>query len=88
LLILDEPTSNVDTESERLIQDALDRLMSARTTFVIAHQLTTIVGADKIVVIDDGRVRAVGTHTDLLERDTLYRKLYSIQFGDTASADE
>jgi len=80
ILILDEPTSNVDTESERLIQESLDRLMHGRTTFVIAHRLTTIVGATRIVVIENGRIRAVGSHAELFERDELYRKLYSIQF--------
>ena len=71
----------MDTQSERLIQDSLERLIHGRTTFVIAHRLTTIVGADKIVVIENGCVRAVGSHADLLRRDDLYRKLYGIQFN-------
>jgi subfamily B ATP-binding cassette protein MsbA len=81
ILILDEPTSSVDTESERLIQDSLDRLMKGRTTFVIAHRLSTILGADKIVVLDRGRVVGVGTHEQLMEGNDLYRRLYTVQFN-------
>ena len=88
ILILDEPTSSVDTESERLIQESLDHLMKARTTFVIAHRLTTVIGADKIVVLDDGRVLDTGTHEELLERNELYNKLYSVQFNYEAFKDQ
>ena len=80
LLLLDEPTSNVDTHSERLIQEALEKLVQARTTFVIAHRLSTILRADKIVLLDRGRVQAVGTHTQLLETSPLYAHLYRVQF--------
>ncbi|MBA2668081.1 MAG: ATP-binding cassette domain-containing protein [Trueperaceae bacterium] len=80
ILILDEATSSLDSESEALVQAALERLMVGRTTFVIAHRLSTVVGADRIVVIDDGRVVAQGTHDDLLRSDGLYRDLYRTQF--------
>ena len=80
ILILDEPTSNVDTESERLIQESLDRLMQGRTTLVIAHRLSTIIGADKIAVVDRGQIQDIGTHETLLQRNPLYNKLYSVQF--------
>ncbi|MBO8126141.1 MAG: ABC transporter ATP-binding protein [Firmicutes bacterium] len=81
ILILDEATSALDTESERLVQDALDRLMANRTTFVIAHRLSTIVNADRIVVLQDGRIVETGTHQELLEAGGLYHKLYQMQFS-------
>ena len=81
ILILDEATSALDTESERLVQDALDRLMVNRTTFVIAHRLSTIINADKIVVMENGRIKEVGRHQDLLDRNGLYKHFYDIQFG-------
>jgi len=80
ILLLDEPTSNVDTHSERLIQEAIERLMQNRTTFVIAHRLSTILRADKIVLLDRGRVQAEGTHAELLENSPLYAHLYRVQF--------
>jgi ATP-binding cassette, subfamily B, bacterial MsbA len=80
ILILDEATSQLDTESERLVQDAIDRLMQYRTVFVIAHRLATVQHADLIVVLDDGRVTQRGTHTGLLAQDGLYRRLYNLQF--------
>ncbi|MFC2028658.1 ABC transporter ATP-binding protein [Chloroflexota bacterium] len=80
ILILDEATSSVDTQTEMLIQEALERLMKGRTTIVIAHRLSTIRGADNIVVLEGNRIREMGTHDELLSlEDGLYRKLYSVQ---------
>jgi subfamily B ATP-binding cassette protein MsbA len=76
ILILDEATSSLDNESEGLVQEALERLMQGRTTFVIAHRLTTIVNADRIVVLGDGQVVEEGSHSQLMARDGLYRRLY------------
>ena len=78
ILILDEATSALDTESERLVQEALERLMSDRTTIVIAHRLSTIVNADMICVLQDGRIVEKGTHAELLELGGVYSKLYAI----------
>jgi subfamily B ATP-binding cassette protein MsbA len=80
LLLLDEATSSLDTESERLVQDALERLMRGRTVLVIAHRLSTVQRADTIVVLEGGRVAACGTHAQLIEQDGLYRRLYDLQF--------
>ena len=80
ILILDEATSALDTESEQMVQGALNNLMKNRTTFVIAHRLSTIIHADKIVVLESGRVAESGTHSELLARDGLYSKLHSMQF--------
>ena len=77
LLILDEATSALDNHSEALVQEALERLMAGRTTIVIAHRLTTVERADKIVVLDRGRVVEEGTHADLLARGGLYQRLYT-----------
>ena len=79
ILILDEATSSLDTESERLVQDALTKLMSNRTSIVIAHRLSTIVNADEILVINNGEIIERGKHTELLAMDGLYKKLHSIQ---------
>jgi ATP-binding cassette subfamily B protein len=81
IMILDEATSALDTESERLVQDALDKLMVNRTTFVIAHRLSTIINADKIVVMENGEIKEGGNHQELLKLNGLYRHLYEIQFG-------
>lgn len=81
IMILDEATSALDTESERLVQDALDKLMANRTTFVIAHRLSTIINADKIVVMENGEIKEIGNHKELLRLNGLYRHLYEIQFG-------
>ena len=80
ILILDEATSALDTESERLVQEALNRLMVGRTAFVIAHRLSTIKNADRILVLDKGRLVEDGTHDDLMEKNGLYAHLYQIQY--------
>ena len=80
VLILDEATSALDNESEAVVQDALERLMEERTTFVIAHRLSTVQNADRIVVMDDGRIVQTGTHEALLAQAGLYRELYERQF--------
>jgi len=84
ILILDEATNSLDSESEQLVQLALDRLMQGRTSFIIAHRLATVRNADKIAVVEGGRVVEVGTHDELsLRPDGLYRRLSSLQFGDS-----
>ena len=85
LLLLDEATSALDAESERLVQDALDRLMEHRTTIVIAHRLATVRAADRIVVMDDGRIVEEGTHSSLNARGGLYARLARLQFEDRAA---
>ena len=81
ILILDEATSSLDTRSERLIQDSLEKLMAGRTTFAVAHRLSTIVSADLILVLKDGQVVERGTNTELLAKGGLYSKLHKEQFG-------
>ena len=85
LLLLDEATSALDAESERLVQDALDRLMADRTTIVIAHRLATVRAADRIVVMDQGRIVEEGTHASLNARGGLYARLARLQFEDRAA---
>ncbi|MCX7918701.1 MAG: ABC transporter ATP-binding protein/permease [bacterium] len=80
ILILDEATSALDTESERLIQEALDGLMRNRTTFIIAHRLSTVMRADVIIVLDEGKIVEQGTHTELLQKNGVYANLYRCQF--------
>ena len=80
MLILDEATSNVDTQTERRIQEAMLRLMQGRTCFVIAHRLSTIQNADKIAVLRDGVIAECGTHRELLRRGGYYSELYNAQF--------
>lgn len=86
ILILDEATSALDNESERQVQASLERLMVGRTTLVIAHRLTTVQKADKIVVLDQGRIVEQGRHDELLSREGLYASLYRMQFQDMATA--
>ncbi|WFM72730.1 ABC transporter transmembrane domain-containing protein [Halomonas sp. CKK8] len=81
VLLLDEATSALDAESERLVQQALDRLMVGRTSLVIAHRLATVVAADRLLVLDNGRLVASGRHDELLEASPLYRHLAELQFG-------
>jgi subfamily B ATP-binding cassette protein MsbA len=80
VLLLDEATSSLDTESERLVQDALERLMRERTVLVIAHRLSTVQHANRIVVFDQGRIVATGPHDELITQNGLYRRLYDLQF--------
>jgi len=82
ILILDDSTSSVDTETERYIQEALDRLMTGRTTFVIAHRLSTVRRADLILVMKEGYIVERGTHNELLEQNGLYREIYDLQLRD------
>lgn len=88
ILILDEATSSLDSESEALVQAALERLMEGRTTFVIAHRLSTIHGADRILVMDGGRIVQRGAHAELVERPGLYRDLHARQFRDVSASVE
>jgi len=87
LLILDEATSALDTESERIVQKALDNLMRERTSIVIAHRLSTVLSSDRIIVMSKARIVAQGTHDELLKSNPLYRKLYEMQFLDETSSD-
>ncbi len=80
ILILDEATSALDNESEKLVQDALEKLMEGKTTFVIAHRLTTIENSNKIVVIQKGEVKEIGSHNELLSKDGIYKALYNKNF--------
>jgi ATP-binding cassette subfamily B protein len=84
ILLLDEATSALDAESERLVQQALERLMSGRTTLVIAHRLATVRAAGRIIVMDDGRIVEEGTHASLNARGGLYARLAALQFSEAA----
>ncbi|MGH7618978.1 MAG: ATP-binding cassette domain-containing protein, partial [Gemmatimonadaceae bacterium] len=88
ILILDEATSALDTESERLVQEAVDRLLEGRTVFVIAHRLSTVVNSDLILVLDQGRIVERGTHAELLAERGAYFRLHSLQFRDQRPSGE
>src|SRR5690606_22279414 len=90
VLILDEATSSLDTESERLIEDALETLLVGRTTLIIAHRLSTVQRADRLIVVDQGRIVEEGAHAELLAQGGLYARLYQRQFreNDVALAGE
>ena len=81
ILILDEATANIDTETEQWIQEALERLMQGRTSIMVAHRLSTIQHADRIIVMHHGRIRESGTHQELLKQDGIYKKLYELQLA-------
>ena len=85
ILILDEATSALDTQSERIVQLALTNLMHNRTTLVVAHRLSTIQNANRIVVLDRGRVAEVGSHEELLRKGGMYKRLHAMQFADAIS---
>ena len=82
ILVLDEATASIDTETEQLIQDALDRLTAGRTSILIAHRLQTVQKADRVLVMDQSRVAELGTHAELLAKGGLYHRLHTLQFQD------
>ena len=88
ILLLDEATSALDAESELLVQQALEELMHDRTTLVIAHRLATVKKVDRIVVLDHGKIRAVGKHEELIRNDPLYSRLAALQFSDFSRQDD
>ena len=79
ILILDDSTSSVDTETEAAIREALERLMEDRTTFIIAHRIQSVMNADLILVLNQGRIEQAGTHDELLQQDGMYRRIYQAQ---------
>ena len=81
IIILDEATANIDTQTELLIQDALKRILWGRTSIVIAHRLSTVRNADKIVVIDQGRIAETGRHQELLSNNGVYARLHAVNYG-------
>jgi subfamily B ATP-binding cassette protein MsbA len=86
VVILDEATSSLDSESERLVEQAMEELLRGRSTLIIAHRLSTVRRADRVVVIDAGRVIEEGSHTQLLADNGLYARLYRVQFPDAREA--
>jgi ATP-binding cassette subfamily B protein len=82
ILILDDSTSSVDVETETRIQDALENVMKDRTSFIIAQRISTVLTADKIVVIDQGKIAAEGTHSELMKNSKIYQEIYDSQLGD------
>ena len=88
ILVLDEATANVDTQTEVIIQRALSKLLQDRTSFVIAHRLSTIRDADRVVVLDHGRVAEIGNHQQLLDMDGIYAKLYRMAYRDQMEKQE
>ncbi len=88
ILLLDEATSSLDAESERLVQDALEMLQFNRTTLVIAHRLSTVLNADRIVVMNDGQILDIGSHAELIEREPFYARMVQLQFGTHSGVDE
>lgn len=83
ILLLDEATSALDTRTEAAIQNELDALSRARTTFTVAHRLSTVQNADQIVVLEEGRIVERGTHVDLLQNDGVYARMWSVQAGES-----
>ncbi len=88
VLILDEASSSLDAESEALVQDALEQLMDGRTTLVIAHRLSTVLRAHRILVLEGGEITDEGRHAELLERSDVYQRLYRRQFEDALASQE
>ena len=82
ILILDEATSALDNESEKLVQEALEKLMLEKTTFIIAHRLSTVINSDKIVVLQKGEIKEMGTHHELIAKNGIYKSLYERNFED------
>lgn len=88
ILILDEATSSLDAESEQLIQEAMGRLIAGRTTFIIAHRLSTVINADQILVLSGGSIVETGSHSELLLKGGIYRDFYTRQFRSAKAANE